>query len=273
MSLSLKNILKGLLPHAAVEYSVRRHDYLRLGVPASRATSLAFSASRYRALCDARLNLLPPSILSALRTCVDAGAHAGAWTLALLDVFQPERILALECDPRLVGHLTQTMASLPQVQVIDAALASNDDEAAFHQLRHPAGSSLLKPLDGIAREFEAHSWDVIGEVTVKTVRYDSLVEPESEVSILKLDIQGAEKNVLSASTQGLRRTKSVILEVNFTPHYESDAVFAELHDLMRFKGFGLYRLSPAYHRGGRALFCDAVYLQEQILAEIAPNQT
>ena len=71
--------------------------------------------------------------------------------------------------------------------------------------------------------------------------------------------------VLSASSNGLRKTQAVIMEVTFMPHYEDDATFEELHVLMKDKGFGLYRLSPVYHRGGRALFADAVYVQETIL--------
>ena len=41
---------------------------------------------------------------------------------------------------------------------------------------------------------------------------------------------------------------------------------------MKDKGFGLYRLSPVYHRGGRALFADAVYVREEILQEAADTQ-
>jgi hypothetical protein len=96
------------------------------------------------------------------------------------------------------------------------------------------------------------------------------VEKESEVSILKIDIQGGEMDVLSNSRDGLQRTKSVIMEVTFTPHYENDSGFPELHHLMEAKGFGLYRLSSPYDRGGRALYADAVYVREDILQELTP---
>jgi len=138
----------------------------------------------------------------------------------------------------------------------------------FHQLRHPAGSSLLKPRPEIVREFAADSWDVIGEVSVKKVTYDRLVANEAEVSILKLDIQGAEMEVLVNSSDGLQRTQSIIMEVTFTPHYENDSGFPELHQLMAQKGFGLYRLSPPYDRSARALYADAVYVREEILQQL-----
>ena len=271
MILSFKNLVKSVLPQMACEYSVRRNTYIRLGFDSSEATRKAFSSRRYQAMCDARLNLLPREITSALRTCVDAGAHRGSWTLALLEMFTPERVIAVECEPRLVEQLSKAFASHPGVRVVDAALGGSEGNAKLYQLRHPAGSSLLKPSAAIGKEFEAGSWDVIGEASVRKISYDRLVAEESEISVLKLDIQGAEREVLTNSEEGLRKTKSIIMEVLFTPHYDCDAGFSELHDLMRCRGFGLYRLSPAYHRGGRALFADAVYVREEILRALSPQ--
>ncbi|HXM23205.1 MAG TPA: FkbM family methyltransferase [Terriglobales bacterium] len=241
-----------------------------MGLGSSRASWLALSPRQYQCVCEARLNLLPREITSSLRTCVDAGANVGDWTEALLSVLRPEHIIAVECEPRLVGPLRIRLSSFPCVEVVDSALAESDGMATFHQLRHAAGSSLLKPRTDIVTEFAANSWDVIGEVSVKKISYDQLVANEAEVSILKIDIQGAEMRVLNNSREGLERTKSVILEVLFTSHYENDSGFPEMHQLMAQKGFGLYRLSSPYHRGGRALFADAVYVREGILRQLTP---
>jgi FkbM family methyltransferase len=265
----VKELVKQVLPHGLCEYSVRRHDFMRLGFTSTEAGRIALSPQKYRALCDSRLNLVPKEITSALRICVDAGAHVGSWTEAVLDLFSPDRVIALECEPRLVEGLKRRFRDRPLVSVVDAALAASAGVMTFHQLQHPASSSLLRPRAEIEREYEGDSWRVIGEVPVRTVGYDEVVSAQPEVSILKLDIQGAEMDVLKNSTTGLDKTKSVIMEVNFTPHYDRDASFPDLHQLMAQRGFGLYRLSSVYHRGGRALFADAVYVKENILHELA----
>jgi FkbM family methyltransferase len=264
----LKDVAKQLLPTAASDYSIRRHEYMRCGFPSAQASRLAFSTRRYRAFGDSRLNLFPQEITRSLRTCVDAGAHEGSWTEALLEFFHPERVLLLECEPRLVGRLRNKFSGNPLVRVIDAALADVPGIGTFYQLRHPASSSLLQPRIETTREYHEKSWDVIGEVPVNKVTYDEVVSDETEISILKLDIQGAERGVLANSSVGLAKTKSVLLEVNFTAHYSDDAIFPELHSLMMEKGFGLYRLSSVYHRGGRALFADAVYVRETFLSTL-----
>jgi len=269
--MSLKDFTRAVTPQGICEYSIRRHAYMRLGNSAYEASLAALSLRKYRSLCEARLNLLPLSILSKLRTCVDAGAHAGNWTQALLDRFKPERVLAVECEPRLVGPLRERFSASTVVAVFDAALAESEGVAAFHQLRHPAGSSLLKPRAEVKKEFADNSWDLVGTVDVRKISYDQLVAEQKEISILKLDIQGAEKGVLSSSQGGLQKTKSIILEVTFTAH-ENDAGFPELHQLMASKGFGLYRLSAPYDRGARILYADGVYVREDILRDMAPER-
>jgi FkbM family methyltransferase len=268
----LREIVREFLPNAISEYSVRRHDYMRLGIDSNRASWIALSRQRYLNLCAARLNLVPAQILCALQTCVDAGAHVGNWTEALLDQFHPQRVIAVECEPRMVSPLKEKFSARPSVQVVDAALAETEGTAEFHQLRHPAGSSLLQPRPEVAKEFEANSWDVIGTVQVRKITYDQLVATEDEVSILKLDIQGAEMGVLTSSQRGLEKTKCIILEATFTSHYQNDCGFPELHQLMTKNNFGLYRLSAPYHRGGRILYADAVYIREDVLGNLVPEK-
>jgi FkbM family methyltransferase len=265
----LLNVAKGLLPHGICEYSIRRHGYMRSGFSSGKASRLALSRNRYRMFEDSRLNLLPPQILSSLQTCVDAGAHAGTWTAALLDLFNPKRVIAVECAPRMVPDLKGRFRNDSRVTIVDAALSAGAGTATLYQLQHPASSSLLRPRAEIGKEYQLKSWDVMNEVSVNTIGYDELVVSEPEISILKLDIQGSEMDVLSHSSAGLKKTRSVILEVVFTSHYDRDAVFPDLHDVMVRQGFGLYRLSEAYHRGGRSLFADAVYMKEDLLRELA----
>ena len=270
---TLLNMVKVVLPNGICEYSIRRHEYMRCGFASGKASLLALSEKRHRMFVDSRLNLLPKEITSSLQTCVDAGAHMGTWTEALLDLFHPKRVILVECEPRLVGQLNCKFSDRQDTVVVDAALAEKKGSATFYQLRHPASSSLLPPRPEIAKEFERTTWDVIGNATVKTIGYDELVADEDQVSVLKLDVQGAERRILANSESGLSRTKCIIVEANFTRHYSEDAIFPELHALLAEKGFGLYRLSSVYHRGGRALFADAVYVKEDILSNLAPSES
>ena len=108
----LKSVLKQLLPNGICELSVRRNAYLRMGFPNRRALFEAFDIGRYQAVCDARLDLIPPEITQRLSTCVDAGAHTGTWTRALPRLpwimgLQTRNILARAKDERAVPRRSQ----------------------------------------------------------------------------------------------------------------------------------------------------------------------
>ena len=264
----VKELIKQFLPHGLCEYSVRRHTLMEMGIPAALATRKAISRRVYDDMLDARLNLLPREILGSLRTCVDGGAHKGRWTRALLSLFQPERVIMVECAPPMLAGLEQYQ-DVPGIQIVNKALAEKEGTAKFYMLGGPAASSLLEPLPETQRYYRKSGWEIEDECEVRTVTYDALVEAESKVSILKLDLQGSERYVLAASSDGLRKTQSIIIEANFFPHYRKGSTFSDIDSLLREKGFGLYRISAVYHRGGRALFADAVYVREEICRKLS----
>lgn len=178
-----------------------------MGILPSGAGRLAWSLPKYESICDARLNLLPRAVTETLSTCVDAGAHRGSWSLALLSIFRPKNLIAVECEPRLVEQLAQTLSEWPEVRVVNAALGAREGMATFYQLRHSAGSSLLQPRAEATKEFEEHSWDVVGNAQVRTVSYD---EPDEEsVSILKLASRASKSKFCPPPVPGcLRRNRS-----------------------------------------------------------------
>ena len=74
---------------------------------------------------------------------------------------------------------------------------------------------------------------------------------------------------LAASNKGLEKTRCIVMEVTFTPHYHGDSGFSELHHFMAGRGFGLYQISAPHNRGARVLFADAIYVREEILQNFA----
>jgi hypothetical protein len=82
--------------------------------------------------------------------------------------------------------------------------------------------------------------------------------------LLKLDVQGAEDQVLAGATQVLAKSQVVISEVSFDVLYQNQPLFAQVHARLRKAGFAFHgTLSQLFHPGdGRILQADAIFLRD-----------
>jgi hypothetical protein len=71
--------------------------------------------------------------------------------------------------------------------------------------------------------------------------------------------------VLDGARETMKRTKALLLEVNFVSHYDGDTLFVDLHNRMTDEfGFELFRYAEPYYQNGKLLYADAVYINPDI---------
>lgn len=133
--------------------------------------------------------------------------------------------------------------------------------ATFHRCRYNGCSSLYAPDPRIIDLFTAFgasaggSFEVLGTSSVKTIRLDKIKEIQS-CDFLKVDIQGAELDVLKGATRTLGKTAVVELEVEFVPLYKDQPLFAEIDMFMRANGFLLHKFHEVAGRAMRPFLVD-----------------
>lgn len=150
------------------------------------------------------------------------------------------------------------VGSLPNVRILDVAVSATSGTATFHLTTHDHNASLRVPRPEMQDVVDA-GWAPAGELQVKTVTLDELTEGRT-VDVLKIDVQGAELDVLRGGEATLARTRSVLLEMNFISQYENDATFGTLHAEMERRGFSLVNVSPTLTtRDGTAIFVDGCF--------------
>lgn len=90
--------------------------------------------------------------------------------------------------------------------------------------------------------------------------------------MLKIDVQGAERDVLMGGEATLAQARSVLLEMTFFPQYEGDATFNDLHAEMARRGFSLVNVSQTHTTpDGTAIFIDACYARPPVLNRPQPK--
>lgn len=111
-------------------------------------------------------------------------------------------------------------------------------------------SSIYEPNTDLVRAFNNLGNLMIVDKTepMKTVRLDDVPEI-TDVHFLKLDVQGAELDVLRNSQRILKKTMLVYCEVEFLELYKGQPLFGEVDAFLRSQGFMLHFLNGF---GGRA---------------------
>lgn len=247
-----RDTLLSFLPHGVVEGVRDRRMLRRLGA----ATTRSAAASLVR---NARLDLLPPQALSEVRTVVDVGANEGAWSLAVLAVARPERLLAVEPSPAMLPPLRAALGGHPGVEIVECAAGAEAGEATFHVTAHSHNASLLRPRSEEMGELYGDGWEVVEEARVTVSTLDELARDLAAVDLLKIDVQGAERDVLAGGAETLAKTHWLLIEANLRSHYEGDLLLPELHELLVGMGLELAGISQPRIEAGVALWCDVLY--------------
>jgi FkbM family methyltransferase len=182
------------------------------------------------------------------RSVIDGGANRGAFTDAFLQLHRPERLVLVEAIPDLVEKLRAKYAGKSGISVVSAALSDRDGEAQFEINRSETSSSLLT-IDPRNTAWFSRDLTVAQKVQVPTITLPALMEGQGiqTVDLLKLDLQGAERLVLTGGSAALDRVRVIYSEVFFEQLYTGAWLFWEMHQFLSYRGFKLCGLSNIVH--------------------------
>jgi FkbM family methyltransferase len=179
---------------------------------------------------------------------IDGGANRGAFTDAFLRLHQPERLILVEALPEIALKLQAKYERDRRISVVSAALSDRDGEAQFEVNRSEASSSLL-PIDPRNSAWFARDLRVENSISVVTLTLPELMKRQglNTVDLLKLDLQGAERLVLSGGAEALDRVGVIYTEVFFERLYSGAWLFWETNEFLSSRGFKLCGLSNIVH--------------------------
>jgi FkbM family methyltransferase len=152
-------------------------------------------------------------------------------------------------------------------QILPHALASNVKSETFNLCSDPQVSSLLEPNTNFIDRFpNPGRFDVIKKLFVECVPLDDI--KISNIDFIKIDIQGAENNVLIGASSSLSSVLGLELEVEFSELYKNQFLFGDVcktlngHDLEFFDFVNICRWERNAHSGyGQCIFGDALFLR------------
>ena len=220
--MNIKNAIRTLINR--IGYDVRRLN------PESRKIRTTIGES-YSLICN--IGFHP-------RTVVDVGVASG--TRELYKAFPNSYFLLIEplkeCESSLKSILNAYKGSY-----VMAAAGSRSGKVTFNvHKNHLGGSSLYK--ESMGTEGDGY------ETTVPMIRMDDILKDKQLRGpyLIKVDVQGAELDVLEGAQQALLETEVVVLEVSLFEFMKGAPQFFDVVSYMKSHGFVAYDIILGVNR-------------------------
>ena len=198
-------------------------------------------------------------------TAIDVGANEGQFAgLLRRDGFQG-RIISFEPLPGAFDALATHAADDPLWEPYQFALADQVKGGTIHVAANSQSSSLLPMM--IAHSVAVPESKYVAEIDVNISTLDeqakTLLMP-SEVTYLKLDVQGYEDKVLKGAQRTLEQVAAIETELSFVPLYAGQRLFHDLCSMLYVFGFHLVFVKEVFRdpRTGHVLQVDGFFRRD-----------
>ena len=197
------------------------------------------------------------------RVVVDLGAYLGEFTDAAQRVLGAQRVILVEADPESAAGLEKKYAAQPGCEVVNAAVTDRSGPVELRINAHRDSTSIL-PITELAAATFRRDMSELRKVEVPGLSLDDLFERcgLDQVALLKVDIQGAERQMIEGGERALAGVQALYIEVCFEEFYEGSSDFFDLDQRLRKLGFKL----RSFHENrlgsdGALAYANALYIR------------
>lgn len=237
-----------------------------IGQAATRNKAFATAFTRGRILAEA----VGPDAL----TVLDVGAYTGETAAWFADLFPQATIWAVEPFPD--SYAALAAAGHPRVRPFQFAATDAEGTATLFANAIPHTNSLY-PINpesrdsvDISRRREQGVLDeaqLLSSVDVPAHRLDEFADGQGigAIDLLKIDVQGAEVDVLRGSSGILGRVGVIMIEISLYDYYTSSSSIGAVEELIRPYGFALWSITDTSHNpmNGRTDWVELLYRKPQ----------
>ena len=204
-----------------------------------------------------------------VKTILDIGSRDGYQSVEFRNWFPNAKIIAFEANQEQIPLCIEVTKN-HNIEIIPKALGDYNGKVTFNICSHNVGgSSILK----ISDHPRSRGW-LQREQEVDILRLDTWCEQNniSEVDLLWVDVQGAEKMVFNGCGNILKTVKAICTEVELSHMYNGSILKSELDNLLLDNGFVAVQ---TYHMGDKIKSfddlvnnigeCDVIYINKKFI--------
>jgi len=197
-----------------------------------------------------------------LKTILDVGANQGQFQKASNYFYPTASISSFEPIPELYLKL-ESFKKSRFIKNYNLALGNQEGNLKFNENEYNHSSSFLD----INEENNNFPSNKTKKISVNTTTLDSFSESLeiNSPSLLKLDVQGFELEVLKGATNTIKtKIDYIIVETNFEELYKNQPSFTELNTFLNQNGFQLKAMLDC-NMGNKLNYIEADFLYKKVL--------
>lgn len=207
---------------------------------------------------------------------LDVGANTGQFGLHCRALGYKGEIISFEPVSDTHAKLLKAAAGDPLWIVPDrTALGDTPGEVEINIAANSYSSSILPMLDSHLAANAASAY--VQKEKVPVLRLDDYLGDKAlgRRSLLKLDVQGFEHQVLAGAPNFLAHAIAVQLEMSLVPLYQGETLMPGIMDEMDKIGFSLWDMESAFRDPvtGRLLQLDGIFTRKSLDHELSSNPT
>jgi FkbM family methyltransferase len=210
------------------------------------------------AACIEHENLLKS--LGSIKSVVDIGANKGQFSLTSRRCFPGAKIFAFEPLSSAATIFNRVFKNDSNIKLYNFAIGAKKQRAEIHISNSEDSSSLL-PISKLQNDIFPGTFEVRTEI-INVERLDSFITSKNiaKRSLLKIDVQGFEIEVLKGCHGLLNSFNFVYCECSFVELYSGQSMACDVVEFLRKEGFilkGVYNTS--YNKQGLAIQADMLF--------------
>jgi FkbM family methyltransferase len=197
---------------------------------------------------------------------IDVGGFNGEVSVKFATAFPDSQIYTFEPIKNHFEQLQNVILPYTNIKAFNIALGSTTEEKQINKLFNSSSSSILEASNAISNDFFATHLAPKETESIVVKRLDDVLPISiAHISILKMDVQGFELQVLKGSEETLKKVYIVVLEMQNHDFYKGAPMYFELDEYLRKQGFKLFDLLPAIRNEMKLYEWDAIYVNEVLV--------
>lgn len=145
-------------------------------------------------------------VLGASPLIMDVGANVGQFANAAKLFFPNARVVSFEPDPETYADLKVNTRGLRDVDLHNIGLGDREGTLTFYRHELSVMSSFCAQAEGIARHR--------GSTELPVRPLDAVMDSDDRPDLLKIDVEGFERQVLQGAWETVTRSRYVLIEVS-----------------------------------------------------------